>query len=173
MSMTFTKLFSSITESSVWSEPQSTRLVWISMLAKADRHGRVFGAVPGLARIANVSLEECQAALKTLLSPDAFSRTPDHKGIRIEKIDGGWRLLNYRKYRDIRDNENEKEQARIRKQRQREKKRLELLAMSRNGVTVTHCHDNADADAELDERARTAFIKNGTPYENERDEAQS
>lgn len=98
MSDAYTKLFSSITESTVWSEPAGTRLVWITMLAKCNRSGEVFGSVPGLARLANVTVEEAQTALETLLAPDQWSRTPDHEGRRIAAIDGGWRLLNHAKY---------------------------------------------------------------------------
>lgn len=68
------------------------------MLAKANRHGEVYGAVPGLARLANVSLEECETALQTFQSPDRWSRTPDNEGRRIEPITGGWRLLNFVKF---------------------------------------------------------------------------
>lgn len=98
MSDAYTKLFSSITESTVWSEPAGTRLVWITMLAKCNRSGEVFGSVPGLARLANVSVGEAQTALETLLAPDQWSRTPDHEGRRIATIEGGWRLLNHAKY---------------------------------------------------------------------------
>lgn len=98
MSDTYTKLFSSITESTIWSEPAGTRLVWITMLAKANRHGEVFGAVPGIARLANVTLDEAQCAIETLLAPDQWSRTPDNEGRRIAPIDGGWRLLNFAKF---------------------------------------------------------------------------
>lgn len=105
MSLTFTKLFSSITESTIWLEPAPTRLVWITMLAMSDRNGFVFGSVPGLAHRARVSLEECRAALATLLGPDNESRTKDHDGRRLAVIDGGWALLNYEKYRKIQNEE--------------------------------------------------------------------
>src|ERR1051325_7827971 len=101
MSLTFTKLFSSITESSIWMEPDATRLVWITMLAMSDQNGFVFGSVPGLAHRARVSIEDCRAALRTLLEPDHESRTPDHEGRRIAVVDGGWALLNHAKYRKI------------------------------------------------------------------------
>jgi hypothetical protein len=113
MSVTFTKLFSSITESTVWYEPDSTRLVWITMLAMSDRQGRVWASVPGLAGRARVSLESAREALKCFLSPDPDSRTKEYEGRRIEEIDGGWRLLNHAKYRELRDEE-------ARKQYQRE-----------------------------------------------------
>lgn len=105
MSLTFTKLFSSICESTVWMEPAPTRITWIAMLAMADRKGRVFASIPGLANRARVTVDEALAAIQTFLAPDAYSRTKDFEGRRIQEIDGGWQLLNYAKYRAIRDEE--------------------------------------------------------------------
>lgn len=105
MGFTFTKLFSGITESTVWVEPYATRILWVSMLSWADKRGRVFGSVPGIARRAGINVDEAEAALTSFLSPDRHSRTPDNEGRRIEPIDGGWRLLNYSKYRELRDHE--------------------------------------------------------------------
>ena len=113
--MTFTKLFSSITESTVWMESNETRLVWITMLAMADKHGRVFGSVPGLAHRARVPVESADIALATFMEPDPRSRTKEHEGRRIEEIDGGWRLLNHGKYRAIRDEEDRREYLRVKK----------------------------------------------------------
>lgn len=112
MSMTFTKLFSSITESTIWVEPHATRIVWITMLAMADRKGRVWGSIPGLANRARVTLEECEAAIACFMRPDKYSRTKEHNGRRIEEIDGGWQLLNYAKFRAIQDEEQRRESKR-------------------------------------------------------------
>ena len=143
MSLTFTKLFSSITESTVWCEPAHTRLVWITMLAMADRKGRVWASVPGLANRARVPLEDTEKALATFLAPDRYSRTPDHEGRRIEPIDGGWRLLNHEKYRDMRDEEVRREQNREAQERKRSK--------SANTLTVsTSKPASAQAEAEAD-----------------------
>lgn len=101
MGHTFVKLFSSITDSTVWGEPDSTRLVWITMLAMTDQHGHINASVPGLAHRARVPIGDCEAALRTFLSPDPYSRTAEYDGRRIEVIDGGWRLLNYQKYREF------------------------------------------------------------------------
>lgn len=105
MSLTYSKLFSSITESTIWGEPHGTRIAWVAMLAMADRKGRVFASIPGFARRAAITLEEAEAALRTFLAPDPYSRTKEHEGRRISEIDGGWQLLNYAKYRAIRDEE--------------------------------------------------------------------
>jgi len=95
----YTKLFNSIITSTIWSEDDKTRIVWITMLAIADQNGEVQGSIPGLARIAGVSLQDTEAAINKFLSPDPYSRTPEFDGRRICKIDGGWELLNHAKYR--------------------------------------------------------------------------
>lgn len=146
MSMTFTKLFSSITESTLWCEPDRVRLVWITMLAMADARGRVWASVPGLANRARVPVEDAEEAIQRFLSPDKYSRTPDHEGRRIEIIDGGWRLLNHEKYRAIRDEESIKESKRkyINSRRQAEREVLQISTSS----TVERSRHNAEAEAE-------------------------
>ena len=101
----FTKLFSSITASTIWSESAETKVVWITMLAMSDAVGYVYASVPGLAKIAGVSMDDTIKALDLLLSPDKWSRDKDNEGRRIEEIDGGWAILNHPKYRKRRDAE--------------------------------------------------------------------
>ena len=119
MSETFTKLFGSILDSSIWSENLATRIVWVTMLAMADRHGYVAASLPGLAVRAGVSLEEAEAAVAKFLAPDRYSRSKDHDGRRIEEVDRGWTLLNYERFRDARDEEARREYERFRKRQQR------------------------------------------------------
>jgi hypothetical protein len=109
MSESFTKLFSSITESTVWCESSDTRIVWITMLAMCDQGGCVYASIPGLAHRARVSIEATREAMTAFLSPDPDSRTKDHEGRRVEEIDGGWRLLNHAKYRSARSIEERRE----------------------------------------------------------------
>lgn len=95
----FVKLFSSIVSSSIWQEEDNVRLVWITMLALSDSEGEVDASIPGLANLARVPIDKCEDAVNTLMSPDPYSRSDSHEGRRIEKIDGGWRILNYMDYR--------------------------------------------------------------------------
>lgn len=118
----FTKLFSSLIFSTVWREEMHVKVVWITMLAMANRNGEVLASVPGLADAARVSLEQCQEALRKLSAPDEWSRTKEHEGRRIEEVDGGWRLLNYIKYREIRDADERRLQTRENVRRYRERK---------------------------------------------------
>jgi len=147
MSVTFTKLFSSITESTIWREDDKTRILWITMLAMADRKGRVWASVPGLADRARISLPDCVAALNRFMSPDEWSRTKDNDGIRIAEIDGGWVLLNYDKYRAIRDQETIKETNRLSMRRRRAKEVDECVH------SVPQCiQAEAEAEAEADKQ---------------------
>lgn len=119
----WTKLFSSIIDSSVWQEDDKTRLVWVTMLAKSDRHGMVESSVPGLAHAAHVSLEDCLAALKKLSDPDPYSRSKEYEGRRIAEAPGGWTILNRAKYRDEDDRARRTEYQRLKQKEYREKKR--------------------------------------------------
>jgi hypothetical protein len=96
----FTKLFSSILTSSIWSEDDKTRILWITILACTDKDGFCQAAVPGLAAMARLTVQDTATALAKLEGPDPYSRTQDYEGRRIEKADGGWIVLNHGKYRD-------------------------------------------------------------------------
>lgn len=120
--MAYVKLFASILDSSLWERDLATKVVWITVLAMSDRDGVVSASVPGLARRAGVTIEQCQAALDIFLSPDPYSRTPDHEGRRITKVDGGWELLNHQKYRKLESAEDRREKDAERKRRERRRK---------------------------------------------------
>jgi hypothetical protein len=139
MSVTYTKLFSSITESTIWCESPETKVVWVTMLAMADRHGRVWASKPGLANRAQISVKKTILALDRFLSPDEHSRTTDNEGRRIEPIDGGWRLLNHSKYRELRDEEERKAYKRewIRKKRESVDQNVDNVEPSRPAATHT------------------------------------
>ena len=143
MSLTFTKLFSSITESTIWTENDPTRIIWITMLAMADRRGRVWASIPGLANRARASVDNVEAALSKFLSPDKYSRTTEHEGRRIEQIEGGWKLLNHEKYRAIRDEEAINESKR------------KYINTRRAVENVERGRHNAEADTEADAKAVT------------------
>lgn len=155
MPITFTKLFSSITESTVWCESSEVRLTWITMLAMADKQGRVFASIPGLANRARVPVEAVEDAISKFLGPDTYSRTKEHEGRRIEEIDGGWRLLNHAKYRALRDEESRRESKREWARGSRQK-RLQ-------SATVGRDRPIADTDPEADPDTSTTTTLPGKP----------
>ncbi len=127
----YTKLFNSIITSTIWTEDDKTRIMWITMLAMSDKHGEVHASIPGLARLSGMSVDEAEKAINKLLSPDEYSRTPDNEGRRIVAINGGWELLNHGKYRLMASKEDEKAANADRVRRYR----------ARNG-DVTACNGN-------------------------------
>jgi len=121
----FTKLFGSILNSTIWMEDDKTRLVWITMLAMKNGKHQILSSVPGLAHQARVSVEDCMAAVKKLEGPDPHSTHQEHEGRRIEKIEGGWILLNGQKYADKLNREALKEYKRNWQQAYRDKLKTE------------------------------------------------
>lgn len=99
--MAYCKLSSSIVTSSIWNEPIATRVVWITFLALKNQDGFVEGVSSSLCRVANVTREDFDIAIKTLEAPDIDSKNPANDGKRIEKTDGGWIVLNHENYREM------------------------------------------------------------------------
>ena len=109
----FVKIFADMLFSSVWAEDSDTRIVWLTLLMLSDQDGLVRATLPGISGQARVSGEATAAALARFEAPDPHSRTPDHEGRRIERVAGGYLILNYPKYRDLRDAESRREYDRI------------------------------------------------------------
>ena len=149
MSIGYTKLFSSIVTSTIWVESDRTRIVWITMLAMADRNGEIQASIPGLARLAGVPIPDCEEALAKFIAPDPYSRTPDDEGRRIEKIEGGWALLNHAKYREMASRDDSKAANAERQQRHREKARRNA-AVTLGNAKVTPTLHIAEAEAEAE-----------------------
>lgn len=122
--MGFTKLFESITRSSIWDAPDHVRIVWISLLALADAKGEVRASVPGLSRVAHVERALCEEALLALSSPDPDSTSKEMGGRRIFEIEGGWALVNHGKYMRMQSVEERRERDAERKRVQRASARV-------------------------------------------------
>jgi hypothetical protein len=160
MSETYTKLFSSITRSSVWLEDDQTLRVWVTMLALADRNGFVGASVGGLAATARVDRRKTEEALAKFLAPDPDSRSKDNDGRRIEVADRGWILLNYDRFRDMRDEEARKEYERNRKREARAKARGDVPDASALSRDVPSCPEksalSAHAEAEASHKQKAS-----------------
>lgn len=171
MSETYAKLFSSILRSSIWTEPLETKIVWITMLAMSDRHGYVGASIPGIASAAGVPVDKAAEAIAKFLAPDEWSRSKDFDGRRIEEADRGWNILNYERFRDMRDEEARKEYERNRKREARQRKNVpDSLGTNRDtqGQTGTvpqcptvsaHAEASASASPSAEEKEKPAARK--------------
>jgi hypothetical protein len=128
----FTKLDNKILTSSIWNEPAETRVLWVTLLAASDENGFVSCSRSGLLRLSNISETAFSTGLECLLSPDNDSRTSEYDGRRIEKIEGGYLILNYDKYRTSEIIKREQARERVKRHRERKKK---------CNVTVTHSNE--------------------------------
>jgi len=153
----YAKLFSSITESSLWSEPKEVRLLFVTMLARADAVGFIEASIPGLARVANLTIEETESALAVLSGPDPYSKNPAHDGRRITKVDGGWCLINHDDYRNRRDEEDRREY--IRNYMRDYRSRKQSVNFCKHDVNnVNHSKPRltkAEAEAEAEAKVQT------------------
>ena len=115
-----------------------------------------YGYVPaaGIGIIARSGLdrEAGLAALEKLGSPETESRNPQFEGRRLIRIDGGYAILNYMRYRD-KDHTAAERQAKLRARRKAEQalvtrdvdKSHRYVALPSRNITQS----DADADAEL------------------------
>jgi len=142
----YTKLFNSIVTSTIWTEDDKTRIIWITMLALANQNGEIQASIPGLARLAGISIPDVETALGKFTSPDAYSRTPDNEGRRIAVIEGGWELLNHAKYRRMASLADQKDANAKRQQRHRARN----ASVTPRNASVTVETDIAEAEAEAE-----------------------
>ena len=111
----FAKVFGSLWTGSMVGQ-SDLQLVFVFLLARCDSEGFVDEHPRVIASLTGIPLDRVETALRALEAPDDESRTPDLNGRRIMLRDDhrswGWSIVNYAKYRAIRDEEVRKEQNR-------------------------------------------------------------
>lgn len=158
----FAKVFSQIFDSTI-AEDYKVRHIFMDLLVMADSDGVVDKTPQAISRIANVPLEHVQAALAILSQPDISSRTKDHEGRRIELIDNsrdwGWRLVNFQKYREIRDEEARRIANRSYKRDQRKRQQLSASVpdSQQSQPRSAHTEVEVEVDKELKEQKQKRF----------------
>jgi hypothetical protein len=97
--MGFTKLDEGIIYSSIMGEDDAVFRVWIVLLATCKADGISPVSETFIASITKKDVAEIKRCIDTLMSPDETSRSKNDDGRRIERIDGGFKIINYEKYR--------------------------------------------------------------------------
>jgi hypothetical protein len=167
--MAYSKLHSSIVHSSLWTEPDHIRILFITLLAIADSEGYVFGSRNGLIRLANLDPDDCAQTdpFQALLDPDKDSsdllRNPENEGRRIEAVPGGFRILNFLHYRGLRHDGDRRDTNREAQRRHRERVSQGQPASAKvsqgqpQSAKVSHSQPISEAEAEADtERVNTS-----------------
>jgi hypothetical protein len=95
----YTSIFNRIMDSSVWSEEPHVVKTWLTLLFKKNEHQQIFGTAYNISRWAVLDEKDVIEALKVLSSPDTRRLEPQpHEGRRIQKIEGGWFIINGENY---------------------------------------------------------------------------
>lgn len=118
-------------------------------LIPAGRYGLVEAAGVGILRRAGVSDEPGLSALERLGEPELSSRSQDFDGRRLVRIDGGFLVLNFQKYRD-RDYTSAQRSARYRQRVIEQRSKPQPVRASRRRVTAER-RDITQAEAYTEE----------------------
>jgi uncharacterized phage protein (TIGR02220 family) len=145
--MPFVKLDCKILDKSIWRESAETCKVWITLLAMADLDGLVEASIDGISDRAKISLIETELAVNKFMAPDPHSTNPANEGRRIERVIGGFQVLNYEVYRQ----KDHTAAARMRKHRE---------ALRVTGVTLQRVYASAS------EVLSYLNLKTGKKYKN-------
>jgi len=120
--------------------------------------------VPAISRRINISAEVVHLAIQKFLLPDNSSRTPSFEGRRLERIreSFGWIILNYKYYRDLRNEEARREYMREYMRVKRDKNSpVNSLLTPVNSVLAVLA--NTEAEAEAYTKTHCAFPKPERP----------
>lgn len=92
-------------------EQVNVRYVFMMLMAIADPKGYVVGTDVALARRINIPLGEFRHCVEMLGRPDPDSNSKMHEGRRVLESDGerGYFIVNFVKYRDLKDEEHRRE----------------------------------------------------------------
>lgn len=133
----YAKVFTQIFDSSI-ADNYKLRHFFMDLLVLADINGVVDMTPAAIAGRTRIPIEEVHQYLAFLESPDTESRTPDHEGRRIVRLDEhrtwGWCILNYDKFRAIASEDQRKALTRERVRKHREKR------VTPSNADVTPCN---------------------------------
>jgi hypothetical protein len=120
----YVKLFASLYQGTLRGKSDGI-LVFTNLLAHADQSGRVDIHPRAIAEEVGLSEDSVRVALGFLEAVDEESRSPENEGRRIVLLDGhrawGWQIVNYGKYRAIKNEDDRREQNRLAQERWRSK----------------------------------------------------
>lgn len=165
----YAKLFTSIYQGTLRGNSHGL-LVFTNLLAHADMAGRVDIHPRAIAEEVGLTVDEVKATLLVLESPDDESRSPEEQGRRIVRLDEhrawGWLIVNYVKYRSIRNEDDRREQNRRSQAAWRAKQKDKIQSVSEVS-SVSHDKPpsaHTEAEAEAKKEVPTVLVAKGDAY---------
>ena len=146
----YAKLFTSIYQGTLRGNSHGL-LVFTNLLAHCDKDGIADIHPRAIAEEVGLSVEQVRAALQVLEMPDEESRSPERQGRRIVRIDDhrswGWLVVNYCKYRAIRNEDDRREQNRAAQERHRQRHQSKPPSAEVSQGQPHSAHTEAEAEA--------------------------
>jgi len=160
----YCKLFSSLYQGTLRGRPDEI-LVFTNLLAHADAFGIVDKHFRAISEEVGITIPRVKAAVEVLEAPDPESRSPEEGGARLIKLDGhriwGWKIVNYGKYRAIKNEDDRREQNRLAQERWRNKSKqpsAKVSSVSLDKPPSAQAEAEAEAEA-LHEREHGRFAE--------------
>lgn len=151
MAFMYCKLFASLYQGTLRGKPHEI-LVFTNMLAHADVEGCVDKHFRAIADEVGLSVDEVKAAIACLEGPDDESRSPEMEGRRIVRVNDsrawGWRVVNYGKYRAIKNDEDRRESNRKAQEKWRDKQKKLKLGISDDKQSVSDSNHESSQSAQ-------------------------
>lgn len=147
----YVKLFTSIYQGTLRGNSHGL-LVFTNLLAHCDKDGVVDIHPRAVAEEVGLTVEQVRAVLDDLEAPDEESRSPEEGGRRIVRLDDhrawGWRVVNYAKYRAIKNEDDRREANRLAVAKHRAKKASSSPVIAGNAKSSLSAQAEAEADTE-------------------------
>lgn len=127
--------------------PWQALVTFQQFIILADAGGIVDMTADAIARETTIPLEVIKIGIETLERPDPESRSPDHEGRRIIRLNDsrswGWHIVNYAHYRKLRSEEEKREYHRQYWHEKRSPKLKETQTTQTNSIDSTHAEEDA------------------------------
>jgi hypothetical protein len=148
----FVKIFPSIFDGTLLGDWQAI-VTLQQMLILCDQSGVIDMTPQALSARTSIPLDIIINGIRSLEAPDPHSRTPGEDGRRIVLLDAhrpwGWRIVNYLKYRNLKNMEQKREADRVRIAAKRNAKKSGDVATCRSVSQPVADVAQAEAEAEV------------------------
>ena len=162
--MGFTKLDEGILQSSIMAEDSDTFKVWITLLATCKEDGIAHCSAVFLSSICRLPQERINEILDKLEKPDPDSRSTTKKGCRLKRVNGGYEIINYFKYRESALRRSEAERKRLYRQQLRKSKRPDMSGQCPDSSASASVYASSSLNIDInkeEERINIEEIKRG------------
>lgn len=143
------KIFASMYKGTLYGHWEAI-VTFQQLIVIADADGIVDMTPQAICAHTSIPIDIIEKGLKKLAEPDQYSRTPGEEGRRIVCIDEhrpwGWQIVNYVKYKHLKDSDEVREQNRVRAQRFRDKRNAASRSVTPNNAESRHTDIDTDID---------------------------